>query len=601
MQMHFLSFLFLIFISVYLVPLSLLLGKSAEILEQDRERYKKISERDITNLLNQYKDNSEEIVSQLKQKLDSFYLSDPSAKKIMGRQKINYEVSDVDRSEIRNLNKNMRRLLIRDMKTKEIDGFFIKEAFPLFLLHREMGKALLKLSNPQKYQAAFHFRQSLRYRSLELSSSIFTDEDRLYLLDENDPQILSAENLKRSTDLKKAKEKEIKELKDRNIILIDSLGRNNIEQPESIKEQIKINQEKIQANEQEMQKLNDDFSKAEESYNEFKMTWDSESSDFLVEMANLMREIEDELNESQEVKKDFKSYTNLLQIASRLTPMDPELTFLLAQEYRRLNDKPKAIDLYESSLKANEDTIRHEKLSSQKIEMIYSHLGGLYHDQKKFVDSAFYYAKSIELNPEPEKIFQLGVLHSKRTGNFRESFQLLQQYAQMTEYRSDLEPGEKSAFLKRRFYTMMYMAQSQEKLNLLNDMLQSLVQAKESHIELKKIIKEHKDELDVTFKELQKAKIPLLEITLQAELNVFHDLENKYTQQRALLSDLESVENSLPLKNIYFKLGDHFASINDIENAIAVYKEAEIQGIYPDEARRKIVRLSRLLSVGNIE
>lgn len=155
------------------------------------------------------------VAEELGQKLDQFYLSDPSEKKIANRQDNDSNAAWYRKE----WNVNLQRLFMRDLLARTQKSFIIKEAPNVAMLHYNFALAQMKLKKP--YHAAFHFAQSLRYRSLRLDDEIYVDKDRLQLTKAGAAEIADADAYREAKKLLDEKTREKRRLEEELVLLDD--------------------------------------------------------------------------------------------------------------------------------------------------------------------------------------------------------------------------------------------------------------------------------------------------------------------------------------------------------------------------------------------
>ena len=583
-------------------------------IAKDQERYKPYKPRQILEVVERLKDKPSEVVFQLNQKLNEFYLSDISKKKIQARKKTNYGLYNIEAEQIEELSTNIRRLLMKDITGQQIKGVFIKSAKAIFLMHKFMAQNLLQLPEEKLDQAAFHYRQSLKYRRLRLDPDIFTSPERLELLDENDPQIELADQYRNTEESRSRLGKEIREFEEQNVVLQDSLY--NSKEKAAIRNKISENQRKIDSMQENLLRLDAEFKELKDRYKDEEEKWNEESADLLQEFAQLIKRIERNLKKRQRVsdqklvyktsfdqavdhdhtrERNFNAYSSVLEAASNLDPKNAKLSFELGNEYNISQKIQKAILFFHKALNADPTAKEEEKLSQDEIKKVYISLGGLYYQHKRFVDSAQYYEKALVIDRDTGLLYPLGKLHYQKTGSYQRVIELLSEYLKNIKDIDPQDPIEKAHLERNKFLTLSYIAGSFKKLKEYSSMFDSMERSRQIFNNINQIIYSQNQKLENSFKQLQGIKKPILDQTTQAELNRYYSAESQYKKNKIILSKMYTVRNTLPLESLYFNLADHLEKQKNITRAIDIYREAEKNGISPDAARRNITRLKAIL------
>ena len=599
-------------IILYIGSISSLFPQETNLHEK---RYLKYKPRDIQNTMNELKDRPQELITNLKEKLSEFYLADLSQKKIQARKKVNYGVYNSEANEIEFLNTNSRRLRIRKITRKQIKGFLLEEALPLFMMHKAVAKNLLRISVPRIYESEFHFKQALRYRTLRLTPEIFTSKKRLELLDEDDPQIKLANQYRTNQNGIKQTEKEIKTLKEKNIILDDSLYFSK--ETNKIRQQILINEQLIVKKNQTLKLLQNSFATFNRQYQKEADQWHQDSANFLVNFAELQKNIANKLKDRQKIinknslyqtsfnqavdydytqNSDFRAYAELLGLAVDLDKSNPITALKLAREYKNIHRNKKATFYFKQSIQFNKKAKEDFKLTDQEFKEALISLANISYQEKKFVDAAKYYEKTIQLEDDMNLLYLLGSLHYQRTGHYQRAIELLTIYFnKLNDEEEDLlEITEKAKKTKKKFLALHYITQSYRKIREYKIMLESFQKLRDMHVEFVRDIQSQKEKISNSFKELKEIKKTILDKTDRENLTQFYLAENKHRNNKITLAKLKTIKNALPLKNLYFNLAEYWEEQNNFPQAIEIYQEAQKYGIQPNQARRKVIALQKL-------
>lgn len=579
----------------------------AQDLQKDLDRYLPFTVEEIEELAQDLNFDPRGVVDTLNNRLSQFYLSDPSQKKIEQRQLLQGD----ENLYVREWNVNIQRLFIRDLLSKEQKGFIIKEAPNIALMHLTLARAYIRQRKP--YHAAYHYGMTLRYRSLRFGEEVYTNEDRLRLLPQNSPEVAQGKSYQQiKTELLQAKNDENR----LNILLYslkDNLNKNGFvsgDKLAAIENQIKETEQLLEIQRKKIQDLEQKFEIAQKDFQEVALRYNRESSQILVEMADLVRQIEDSLKERQKVlnkkvlyktefnqtlihdyslNRQFTAYANLLEAASRLDDKNPQIPYRLGKEYASSQEVRRAIYAYEKALRAQEEASLDLKLENRQLYEIYVALGSLYFQTNQVVESAYYYELALKNAPDDASLqnltFQLGKFHIERTGNYARGIELLNSYRSNLQNLNPTDKNSRLSWLKERFLVSRLLAQAYEKKDK-KQAAQELQEAILAHSELEKIIDEQNKLMQDIFRQMQQAKKPLLTETRQAEYNEFRRLEDQYELTKKELSDMLILRNSLPISSVYFQYAYFLESEKDIAKALDLLKKAELLGLEADRARR---------------
>lgn len=593
-------------------------------LRRDIDRYKPYSLTEIKTISADIDFNPRGVAAEIGRRLNEFYLSDPSRKKIQNRQ----DLGDMGATGVYNKvwNINLTRLFIKDLLATQADSFLIKEAPNIFALHRTMAQAQQKMGKP--LQAAFHYSQSLRYRTLRLNPDVYTNKDRLSLLENDDIQIAAADEYRRNNEELKNLEQQLETQKLQLAADIDNLERENytrLNDVQSQKEnnkaalqnQIEQNKKNLEALTKKKNDLQSIVNRNKQQFENIANEYNRESANLLVEIAELVYSIEDKIKERQKIlnkkvlyktefnqallhdysqNRDFTAFANLMESAARLDPKNAQIAFRLGKEYKSSQNYRRAIYAYEKTIEAQEKE-NSKKISDAELASVYLSLGALYHQTRRYVDSVFFYEKAFENTAEEkEKLslaFELGKLHAEHTGNYKKSISHFEYYLEYLKGTNPSEPESKVQWLRDLFHTQRYLAFSWQKLIYPEKMNLHLQEARNTFLELDDMIQKQRDEIQEVFNNIQVAKRNLLRETPRDDLDRYHQLEITHKYKKQLLGQMEATRNSVPIGKIYTAMALHYEKQNDLDAAIQTYQEAEKKGIIPDVARRALLRLAR--------
>ncbi len=589
----------------------------ARNLREDVARYEKYPMEDVEKILENTEKAPNDAKRDLLDKLRDFYLSDPSEKKILQQQDVNQGYF-LQKKITKEWNVNIQRLFIKDILSNPIKGFHILEAPNISAMHLALARIYMRQKD--SYHASYHYTQALRFRTLKMNPDVYMDPNRLKLLRKDDPQIDAASEYQSILKEMEENEKKEREARENEIVLKDALLNQKASNRDILDEQLRKNRELMDSMRKKNNDLLDRKKKSEDKFREYEKSHNKSSSVILNEMAVLIREIEDANKERQKViykksfyktqfnqtflhdysqNRDYTAYANYLDMSSRLDPENAKIPFLLAKEYK-LSQKPhKAIDAYQKSLEANQKVAG--QLNDGELKAVYLNLAGLYYETKKYVDSAYYYQLSMEKTSDPDEkknlTFQLGKLHTNKTGNYKESIRLLQGYLTELNGLNPSDPHQRAEWNREKFHAYHFLSISYQKNLNMTEYEKSLTGARESYEDIEKIIEEQKKIIEVAFTKMQDSKKNLLNDTRQEDLSAYNRNKTEYEKENLFLNELYSIKKSFPLRNIYFSLAEYLERKPDYKSALETYQMAERKGISPDEARRQIQRMRNMYGV----
>lgn len=567
------------------------------------------------------------VAEELGQKLNQFYLSDPSEKKVANRQDNDSNAAWYRKE----WNVNLQRLFMRDLLAKPQKSFIIKEAPNIAMLHYHYAQAQLKLKKP--YHAAYHFGTALRYRSLRFDDEIYTNADRLALVKAGNAEIKDAENYRDTKKNFEEKAKEKQRLEEELVLLDDrsrspytpppsgtnSVAEERRRQQQAIADQKEKTRQALQRVRGDYDKAKTDFTAAQTKYTEHAKVYNRQSADMLIEMASLVRQIEDTIKERSKVlnkkalyktnfnqtlqhdysqNRQFTAYANVLEAATRLDAENPQTSFQLGEEYRTSQDISRSIDSLERALAANEKPRAEKELKEEQVRKAHAELGALYYAKHRYVDAAFFYEKAYSATAEGREKqnlgWQLGKLHAEKTGNYERATELFEKYLQSIAPLNPSDTAERTQWIKERFLANRYLLMMYDKKNAPTEVLRTMQGAESAHRDLEALIYDLRQKTNKTYQDMQTAKKSLFDDVRSRELNTYLKLESDFEKQKRELSVIEAGRNSLPLAQFYKTYATYLEAQHDISGAISVYAMAEKYGIGADHARREQGRLKNL-------
>lgn len=596
-------------------------------VQKKLERYLPFPIEEITASSASIDFNPRLVAEELGQKLNQFYLSDPSEKKIANRQDNDSNAAWYRKE----WNVNLQRLFMRDLLAKTQKGFIIKEAPNIAALHYNYARAQMKLKKP--YHAAFHFVQSMRYRSLRLDEDIFMNSDRMQLLKTGDTEIADGAAYRDAKKLVDEKAREKQRIEEELVLLDDQARSPSLaQQPAtgSVEDERRRQQQRIadqkeksrQALERvrgEYDKAKAGFAEAQKKYAEHEKKYNRKSADMLMEMAVLVRQLEDAIKERSKVlnkkalyktnfnqtlqhdysqNRQFAAYANVLEAASRLDPENPAINFQLAEEYRTSQDVSRSIDSFERALVANEKPRPGFELKPEQVHKVHASLGALFYAKSRYVDSAFFYEKAYTETPEGREkqnvSWQLAKLHVEKTGNYERASELFEKYLQGIQSLNPTDVTDRTQWIKERFHANRYLMHIYGKKSDAQQVLRVMQGAQTAHRDLETLIADLRQRNAKTYEEMQVAKKSLFDDVRSRELNTYLKLESEFEKQKRELAIIEAGRNSLPLAQFYEQYATFLEAQHDIPGAINIYAMAEKHGIGADHARREQGRLKNL-------
>ncbi len=603
-----------IFLSLLLILSAF--AASGQNLRDEKSRYTPYFLSEIRSIGETLEFNPRGVKDEMETRLREFYLSDPSDRKIHQRQILSTSDNDIYRRE---WNINLQRLFMHDILNTQEETFLIQEASNIFEMHRTLARAYIKLNEP--YQAAWNYSMALRYRTLRFSPDVFTNEDRLSLDDTSAQQNADASAYS-DADKKRIEatriESEVRSLYQA------ALDNQNLP-PSSAARRFSVTEinERKNASEQATgarRTAETEFIKEEEKFREYEKQYNADSAAVLVEIAELVRSIEESIKEREKVlnrktiyktsfnqtlvhdyaeNRQFRAYANLLESAAALDPSRGDIRIKLAEEYESSRLTEKAIFHYEEFLK-NPPAQRTDEDKTRELAASRA-LGALYYQQKRYPDSAWHYEQAFLLTPQGVNRdflqFQLASIHAKNTGNYERSIDLFEDLLSRLNSANPTEPPQRMEWLEKKFHSYNYLYTMHLKRSEKTKALESLKSAVDAENELNTLIESQRAELARLHKSIQEAKKPLMEDTRQRDLSELLRLEREETLAREFLGTLHTAYKSLPLSNVYFAYARQLEEQHAIREAVLVYRNAERKGIAPDAARREMERLKKMYAI----
>ena len=611
--------LFLLFL-IFIVPFCSAKVR-AQSLRRDIKMYEGLSTSTIRSISSTVDDDAQDVVDELTKRLSEIYLKDASEKSIARNLRL-YTESSFERYNEKEWNENIQRLFTKKFLSTPQRNPLIIEAPNMFLAHYRLANAYQKLKKP--YKAAFHLSMASRYRSMKMSPEVFKSKSRLALGDKtNRAQVFSYDGLekrmrKSDADLKLYQEDTIV-YKDNLIQLKKDNTQELANDQAKLIALIKKNAELLKKEKENNKILKSQFEAAKLQYKQIETSYNRESSKFLQDTAKLVRSIEDAIQEKQKVlekkvlyktrfnrlvfgysqNRKFTAYANILEVAARLDPTNPNVPYQLGEEYRTSQQRDRAINAYELSLESNKKAGALLKLKDDQVSKSHRSLGALYHASKNYARALYHYEQSYTLEKDAiakrNLLYELGKLHTEKSGNYARANELLSELKVFLSTKNPSTLEERGQLLRTQIRVDFYMSIGHRKSSRFNEMTQLLEQSMGKHQTLEKMITDQNAKIRTLHKELQEVKKTLLKQTRNRALSLYSQKEDALDKAKNTLAFLNAIRNSLPLRNIYFNLAECYEEKHDILKAVETYTKAERLGIAADEARRHAKRLRRKL------
>jgi len=391
----------------------------AKLQEEKRlkelKRYKKYSMKEIQSISKNITIDPRAVVRELNKMLNNFYLENISEKKIQYNLDISYDFFGSKLSKKKEWNVDLLRNYMKKLRNKPLKINKIKEAPNLYLMHYNIAKAYLKLK--KEHPASFHFKMALRYRTLKMTEKVFLNKNRRNLLDSTDKEIKLTQKYSQTKLKLEQYKRELEEKKRKAIVLNDQILRQKTKNKKMIFNQLKKNREDINNILKQNKNISKDFTALKKEYNKISIEWNKESALFLYEMADLTKRIEEGIKERLKIlnkkaiyktsfnqtlihdyskNRKYTAYANILSMASKLDPSNPQILYKLGEEYRTSQNVRKAIYSFKQAILSNKSKTAKINLSDFAKGHIFLSLGGLYYRIKRYVDSALYYEKALK-------------------------------------------------------------------------------------------------------------------------------------------------------------------------------------------------------------
>ena len=291
--------------------------------------------------------------------------------------------------------------------------------------------------------------------------------------------------------------------------------------------------------------------------------------------------------------RDFPLTRYLLGLAERLYPEDPQVALLLAEEYRTIGDREKAISYYEKAKR------QLEKLTPQEKHRIYLRLGGLYFEEKAYpqarenLEKLYKEVSSLSSQEKSQLLSILAKLYAKHIGNPKKTTQYLKEYLEILEQEKSQIPSEEGKILKEKIWSLYELGKNAYATFSKEEALYYLQKAREEIHRFLRLIQEVYDKKRAIEKELNQYKLRLRKETTQEDLSRYYTLQSDLKYYEGELSLLEGLKKRMPIKEFYLFFATFYEREKAIYEAISLLEEGEKAGISPTELRRYKEELKR--------
>lgn len=573
----------------------------------------------------------EQAKNQLETQIKAFYSTILKNKKIKQEQFI--DPSALSLANNFQQDANSKRLRMENIVRQPQESYLVAEAPNLYKAHQ----LLANLYRPQQPgYAVFHEMQSLRYRSLKYSEDVITDEFRLSLLPDDEPEKNLGQTLGDLTnELKEAKQEEqklqrdlyVQEDNDRTIelrataLVQDQLQTNQntleqqLEQQRAAlaqqRQQAQANLDRIRQNrvniENQIEQIKPELAELERRYN-------TQSATLLVKIAEQHKAMVTQQKEQLRVTdrnaiyrskfssglefdysrpRDFETYAQMLEKAASLDTATVTITRKLGEEYARTRQKKKALYWHEETLRRNNAAT--EPIAGEELKSLQLRTAGLAMQNRDKIKAASYYEQVVGSEAganDTQLFFSLAKLYADHLGNYTRSLNLLEQWEQ-SRAQAPQEPLAKIKYFKESLDSLRIKGKINTKLKRRSRALAAQSEAIQVVQNLQLLVSEELQKQDNLAVALNNAKIPLRTSNGQAELEAYYAAETALKNQQELVKDILGLRNTVPLKNIFFEHAYLLESSNAKIEAKEIFELAERLGIAANEARQQIDRLNR--------
>jgi len=510
----------------------------------------------------------------------------------------------------RDWSSNEQRLLLKEFLRKPQEITFVEDAPNLFKAHYLLAKAYK--NHGDLFQAANHFNHSLKYRRLKMSKEYLVNPERISLSDDKE-QSSVAQNMIDLKEKKKKEEETYDKLKIELYTLEETKAQGGATDKEltALAENRKItlaNQKKIiDAIDSQINSQTSKIDTLESNYN-------NESSDVMMEMAELMFQIENEIMESRKVadQKEFyeKSYDftktqewytlnkhggyqNFLEAALRLNKNNSNAAFKLGELYQQNGNDNEAIYAFESFLETPIATKPENNEALEKVEAAFNFLGGLYHKKARYVDSVWFYEKALAISTRNKDLLKKNIIDNyiHHTGNYKRALELLDNMEKTRIVSTEKNPLTQSLFIKEQIIRFSQYCIIYEKLNSSDKLILSLNDTVKIFNDLKQIESQFMQKINSDKNNLVQLKKEMVATRSEESRQIYYQALSDLEENNTQLASVQGVRKSLDMKKIYFTLAIEMEKVHKIKTAIEIYQLAEADGVSPEDARREISRL----------
>lgn len=575
--------------------------------------------------------NREQAKNQLETEIKEFYSTILKNKKIKQEQFINPAALSLANNFQQDA--NSKRLRMENIVRQPQERYLVAEAPNLYKAHQ----LLANLYRPQQPgYAVFHEMQSLRYRSLKYSEDVITDEFRISLLADDEPEKNLGQTLRDlKNQLNEAKQEEQKLQRDlyvqednvrtlelRETALVqDQLqtNQNTLEQQlEQQREALDQQRQQAQANldrvRQNRANIENQIEQIKPELTELERRYNNQSATLLVEIAEQHKAMENQQKEQLRVTdrnaiyrskftsglefdysrpRDFETYAQMLEKAASLDTATVDITHKLGKEYARTRQKKKALYWHEETLRRN--SAATEPMTGEELKNVQLRTASLAMQNRDKIKAASYYEQVVASNAganDTQLFFSLAKLYADHLGNYTRSLGLLEQW-ERSRAQAPQEPLAKVKYFKETLDSLRIKAKINTKLKRRTRALEAQSEAIQIVENLQLLVSEELQKQDTLAMALNNAKIPLRASNGQTELEAYYAAETALKNQQELVKDILGLRNTVPLKNIFFEHAFLLESSNAKIEAKEVFELAERLGISANEARQQIDRLNR--------
>ncbi|MCB1177251.1 MAG: hypothetical protein KDK36_06705, partial [Leptospiraceae bacterium] len=497
----------------------------------------------------------------------------------------------------------------------------IRDSETLYSIHPELADKYEK--NKENHKAIEHYSAAFRYRNFHLSVEHFLDDSSTREFESNEDIQKIKAHVQKFKELEEAKKDFIKNENEIHAMQAEAL-RNNLRGGKKFPA-VSSQAKRIESERERLIKLEEEYKSSEKE--NFLPVLDKRGevdANNLVKYAKLTKDIElqnrirDRAIKNKyplvDAKREsgFFPYLNILELAHKLSPKNPEVLYLLGDEYKKSGKKMEALGFFLKFL----DIPFDKKQDQSVIKEVNLNVASLYIEEKKYVNAIPYYEKYFSLiddkeENEEEKIsarFLLGEFYLRKLGNLEKSSDYFTKFLEKPKKPKKpekvdgkiKEEGISFNLERKKFLANFGLSKYKKFRKKWDEEDIYLSRSLEIYKTLDSIVKTEEEEILKKKSDIISIKKSLMKVNTEEELTLYKEGKEELLKMEVeLKNDLIEIK-ALAILYVIFRISEMSEAKRDYSGAMEIYRKIMEIGteIESNLALRNIKRIEKIQDDG---